>query len=94
MVRMILVVLILGFGVVTFMPDLLRDSTSGTGVAPTLRQLSEGVPQFDSRLDAGAGCAELISVRDTFEPSRPEVARMNEKLGAIGCDSPASERFR
>ena len=92
MFRMLIVAVILTVAVVKYMPNHL-DEVAESEAVQAVRDFGEGtVPMFRSRLDAGASCAELISIRDTYDPLSTEVARMNEELGEIGCTSVSSTR--
>jgi hypothetical protein len=96
MIRLLIIVVVVSLAIVTFMPDLLGPaSDSGTRRVDAIREVAGGrTPQFQKRLEAGAGCAELLSIRDTYDPSSPDVGRMNDQLRDIGCDSATSTRIR
>jgi len=95
MLRALIVAVILAFAVVTFKPDLLENA-SDVGPGRVVRDFGENTlpPAFRVRLEAGAECAELISIQDTYTRSSEEVARMSDELRAIGCNSVSSMRTR
>jgi len=47
---------------------------------------------FKERLDAGATCQELFSLRNSFDPSSADTPKINEDLRSIGCHSNSSVR--
>lgn len=97
MLRLVIVAAILAGAVVLYLPDGLDSASESTPAAAlrTVRDLGNGAsPAFRARLDGGASCAELISIRDTYDPLSSEVALMNDELDAIGCPSISSVRSR
>ena len=88
MVRLVMYVSVSAIAIVSLFP--VFDSSCGGTLCEVMSTTS---PRFHVRLEAGADCFELIAVRDTYDPSSPEVQRMNDELGAIGCDSAASIRI-
>ena len=55
---------------------------------------ASGYAGFQERLQAGADCAELFEIRNSVDPSSPDVPRMNSALREIGCFSSSSTRTR
>lgn len=47
---------------------------------------------FREELEAGASCSELFDIRGQAAPDHPDVERMNEDLGLVGCLSSSSTR--
>jgi hypothetical protein len=47
---------------------------------------------FREAFDAGAPCADLFRIRNEADPKDPDINRMNEDLGSIGCFSNESIR--
>lgn len=94
MLRLVLVLAIVGFAIVTFMPDELQPlKDSGSNRVEAIRNVVGGrVPRFRKRLEGGASCQELMGIRDTYDPASLDVADMNAKLAEIGCTSLTSVR--
>jgi hypothetical protein len=95
MIRLVLIVAIVGFAIVTFMPNQLQGlKDSGSNRVEAIRDVVGGrVPRFQKRLEGGASCQELMGIRDTYDPASADVADMNAKLSAIGCTSITSARI-
>jgi hypothetical protein len=91
-----MIVAIVGVGIVLFMPDMLKPvSDSGEARIDAIGQVAGGrTPRFQKRFEAGASCAELMSIRDTFDPASLDVARMNDQLRSVGCTTVTSTRVR
>lgn len=95
MLRLVLIVAIVGFAIVTFMPEQLQPlKDSGSDRVEAIRDVVGGrVPRFQKRLEGGASCQELMGIRDTYDPASLDVEDMNAKLAEIGCTSLTSTRI-
>jgi hypothetical protein len=95
MYRMLIVAAILTLVAVRYLPNHLKEGVAASSAVQAVQDFGEGtVPMFRTRLEAGASCAELISIRDTYTPGSTEVANMNAELREIGCVSVSSSRSR
>lgn len=95
MLRLVLILAVVGFAIVTFMPSQLQPlKDSGSNRVEAIRNVVGGrVPRFQKRLEGGASCEELMGIRDTYDPASLDVADMNAKLTGIGCTSITSARI-
>ena len=81
----------------TLLPDASTNETDQQVQRPATPEADSpatNASPFSERLNAGASCQELFALRNSADPSSPQIPRMNAALREIGCFSSGSVRTR